>query len=200
MKLLHALVLSTLVSSALPAVAAPLFDDGATDLPGFGEPAVTLALAPGLNLITGTTGNPSGTVDRDYVTLVVPAGYQLSALYVRSGTTVFGSSSFIGVESGATFTVPPTSGSATGMLGWTLFAATPDTDILPSLGTGGGATGFAPPLAAGSYAFWIQETGPVATSYALDFDVTAVPEPSELAMLLAGLAALAVVARRRRAG
>jgi hypothetical protein len=54
--------------------------------------------------------------------------------------------------------------------------------------------GFTPPLAAGNYTFWIQQTGANSATYTLDFRVT--PEPGTLALL--GISAAVGVAIRRR--
>jgi hypothetical protein len=62
-------------------------------------------------------------------------------------------------------------------------------------------SGFVPPLGAGKYTFYIQQTGPL-NLYTLDFNVaaiTAVPEPPSLATCFAVTAA-ACVYRRRKSG
>jgi hypothetical protein len=46
------------------------------------------------------------------------------------------------------------------------------TDILPEMGAAAGAAGFEPPLASGSYTWWIQQIGS-ATTYQFDFLVSA---------------------------
>jgi hypothetical protein len=55
-----------------------------------------------------------------------------------------------------------------------------------------------PPLAAGPYSFWIQNTSNVSTAYQFDFMVTEIPEPSTLVILGLGATALLVAVRRRR--
>jgi hypothetical protein len=67
--------------------------------------------------------------------------------------------------------------------------------LLPVLAAGTlyGAPGFAPPLGAGTYTFWIQETSAL-VDYSLAF--TIVPEPGSLSLVALGLASL--LARTRR--
>jgi hypothetical protein len=165
------------------------------DLSNDGLAPTRLAVQTGINTLVGGTG----AGDRDYLFLDVPAGSRFEALYVRTGTTVRGAGSFIGVHAGNVFPVPPDATSAAGLLGWRLYARSDvDTDILPLMGAAGdGASGFTPPLPAGAYAFWIQELGQ-ATTYRFDFEIAPVPEPSAWAMLLAGLVLLGSSARRLR--
>ncbi len=170
------------------------------DLSNVGTAPTPVVLGLGANLITGTTGRLSGVVDRDYFSFTVPAGTQLQALTVLPGSTFLGQSelSFIAVQSGLQVTVNPTGGSAAGLLGWWHFGVNDvGTDILGLIGSGFGAIGFTDPLQAGSYAFWIQDTGTGTAQYRLDFAVTAVPEPSAALLLLAGVAGLAGVAATR---
>lgn len=173
--------------------------DGDFSNDGMAPTVVSLGL--GSNLIWGTTGRPApaAAVDLDYFTFTIPAGYQLSEMWVLDGTDAVGGGSFIGLMSGTQFTVPPSTPSAAGLLGWALFSSsTAETDLLPVLGSSGmGATGFTPPLPAGDYVFWVQETAVGVATYGFDLTVTAVPEaPSALAML-GGLALLASALRRR---
>jgi hypothetical protein len=53
----------------------------------------------------------------------------------------------------------------------------------------------APALGQGSYAFWINETGP-RSGYSLEFNVSAIPEPSPI--ILSSLVALPILFLRRR--
>lgn len=173
------------------------------DLANSGSTPSAVSLALGTNLIIGTTGRVSGVVDRDYFTFTLPTGWQLDTLTVLPGTTALGTSglSFIAVQAGPRVTVSPTGGSAAGLLGWAHYGENDiGTDILQIMGFGGGATGFFGALPAGSYAFWIQDTGTGVANYRLDFGVSAVPEPAAALMLLAGGAALAGVAGLRRRG
>ncbi len=198
-----ALISALLMVAALgPAQAANGWDESvAGDLSNFGTVPTAITLGLGANLIAGTTGRVAGAVDRDYFTFTLPAGMQLESLTVLPGSTFLGQSelSFIGVQAGTQVTVSPTGGSAAGLLGWWHFGVNDvGTDILGLIGTGFGATGFNAPLQAGSYAFWVQDTGTGTAQYRLEFGVSAVPEPAAALLLLAGLAGLACQARVRR--
>lgn len=171
------------------------------DLSNDGLSPTFVALTEGSNLLTGTTGRSAdtGQVDRDYLGITVPAGFELSTMLVLDGTASIGFGSFIGLMAGSTFTVAPDAPDATGLLGWTLYdAGNLGGDLLlfmspPSFGS----TGFTPPLPAGDYSFWIQETGTGVATYNFDMNLVAVPEPATALSLLAGLALLAAARRRR---
>jgi len=185
---------------AAAAQAATVWDEATQgDLSGNGLAPTPLALQAGSNLLLGSTGRGSAGVDRDYFVFTLAEGFQLEAVTLLEGSTFLGqqSLSFIGVQAGPQVTVSPTGGSATGLLGWYHYGPNdPGTDILPLIGFGFGATGFLGPLPAGTYAFWIQDTGSGTANYRFDFAVSAVPEPAAAWLLAAGLAALAL--RRRR--
>jgi hypothetical protein len=180
--------------------AATVYDESVNgDLADTGTPLPTaISVGAGSNEIFGTTGKRLGVIDRDYFTITVAPGWQLSSITLLPGTGVIGSLSFIGVQAGTLVTVDPDGGSATGLLGWVHYStADIGSDILPAIGTAGnGASGFTPPLPAGSYAFWVQDTGTGRVDYGFDLGITAVPEPASAATLLAGLALLGL--RRRR--
>jgi hypothetical protein len=56
-----------------------------------------------------------------------------------------------------------------------------------------GSSGFTPPLGAGNYAFWVQDTSTLANPsipFNFGFDLTLVPEPGTMAMILLGLGGL----------
>lgn len=171
------------------------------DLSGDGLTPTALSLAAGSNAVRGTTGRASagGPVDRDYFTVTVPAGHQLSELNVLPGTLALGDGSFIGLMAGSQFTVPPTTQTADGLLGWTLFSdSNIGDDLLGFMSTPSfGSEGFSPPLPAGSYSFWVQETSVGVSTYGLSLVVTAVPEPASALTLLGGLALLAAALKRR---
>ena len=172
------------------------------DLSGNRLAPTVLPLTAGNNAVRGITGRAfaGGPVDLDYFTVAVPAGYELSALNVLPDTLVLGDGSFIGFMSGAVFTVPPTTQTAAGLLGWTLFSESNiGDDLLGFMSTPSfGSTGFSPPLPAGAYSFWLQETAVGVSTYGLSLVLTAVPEPSRALALSGGLLVLAAVVRRRR--
>lgn len=171
------------------------------------------SLSIGDNEVFGSTGrNGAGVVDRDYFTFTVPAGLALSGIIVLAGTTSLGptNTSFIGISAGNTVNHDPAVVTdALGLLGWRHFAGSPNPqsdigiNILGEIGNPPtqppagvpGATGFTPPLSAGVYSVWVQETATGSTNYGFDFVL--VPEPASAAGLLTGLVLLAMLRRRR---
>jgi hypothetical protein len=162
-----------------------------------------VTLAAGSNLILGTTGRAvaGGPVDWDYFTVTIPAGSTLDSLTVLEGTVPIGEVGFIALVAGAVFTVPPDTQSAEGLLGWFTYSeGSVGQDILPQMAFPNfGSTGFDVPLQAGTYSFWVQETGVGSAPYRFAFEVSAIPEPATALSLLAGLGLLGAVHRRRRA-
>jgi hypothetical protein len=112
---------------------------------------------------------------------------------------LLGTLSFIGLQAGNEVTLPTNATSAAGLLGWDHYSPGDiDTDILPTIGTGLGATDFVPPLGAGDYAVWVQDTGTGTANYGFDFVVANVPEPASWTMMLFGLIGLAQLRLRHR--
>jgi len=148
-----------------------LFDEAVDgEISGDATNPLALDLGNGSNVLAGSVVGG----DLDYVTVHVPAGHVLSAIDLVSYESV-DDQSFIGIQQGTVFTEPPVNTEVGNLLGFTLMGdALVGTDILPAIGTGDGAQGFTPPLDAGDYTFWIQETGPDASSYTLDLVVSPV--------------------------
>jgi hypothetical protein len=164
---------------------------------------------PGSNILSGRIGRSSaGVVDRDYVHLVVPAGFVWTELRVGNRSTAGGSEgSFIGLAAGRHVPVAPTAASAAGLLGWTLYGpGQATTDILDDMARGhavagglNGASGFNAPLPAGDYALWIQELAPGSYPYRFNLLLSPVPEPASLSIAVLGLGLVLLRQRRRRA-
>jgi hypothetical protein len=167
------------------------------DLNNAGAAPTSLSLAFGSNLLSATSVGGT-SIDREYVSFSMPPGSRLGAVRLAAYTGV-DQLAFIGVQSGSTFTAPPTGTNPATLLGYTHFGPGSlgvGANYLPAIGTGAGSMGFVPPLAGGNYTFWIQQTSSSSPStYTFDFVVT--PEPNTL--ILGGLTAgLGFFAGRRR--
>jgi hypothetical protein len=174
------------------------------DLSNSGLTPTVLPVSLGSNQIFGTTGRVTAT-DRDYFTITVPTGLQISQIFEMGGTAVGDAVSFFGVQRGTQVTLATNATTADGLLGWAHYGSvSADTDIMPELSVPlQGSTGFTGPLAAGNYAFWIQDFGAGTFSYAFDIRLTAataapVPEPASYASALLGALLLALIVRRVR--
>ncbi len=172
------------------------------DFANGGLAPTAITLVEGANLVLGRTGREAGVVDRDYFRFTLPPGWQLDTITVLPGSTFLGqgAASFIAVQEGPQLTVNPTGGSPAGLLGWVHYSENDvGTDILGLIGIGPGAIGFFGALPAGTYSWWVQDTGTGVAEYRFEFAVSAVPEPAGWALGLAGLAAL-WARQRARAG
>lgn len=196
MNLRQPMLFALLTGAVTAAAASTAWDESVSgDLANSGLAPTVVTLGPGSNLVAGTTGRTGGVVDRDYFTVMLADGWQLESITVRPGTTFLGASGlgFMAVQAGPQVTVSPTGGSATGLLGWVHYSENDiDSDILGLMGIGPGATGFAGALPAGTYSFWVQDTGTGTAGYVFDLAVGSVPEAPMLALWLAGVAALAL--------
>ena len=148
------------------------------------------------NHVIFTTVGANPDQDREYFTFEVAEGYELVSIILDGFETDPETNlGFIGIAEGSTFPTPPDAPDVTSLLGYYLPGVNDiGEDILQAMGSGGGSQGFSGPLGAGSYSFWVQETGPSTDNWDLNFIVTEVPSPGALALL--GLAGLA--GRRRR--
>ena len=153
--------------------------------------------ALGSNPIQGTFGVQSGVNDRDFLKIIVPDGYQLSALVIGASTVIGGEFSFVALAPGSGTGLP--SFDASMLLGYTHFGESDvGMDVLPNMSIAGGTQQFTVPLAAGTYTLWIQETSTGVFGYQMNLMLTPVPEPATTALLLAGLLAGLPLLRRRR--
>jgi hypothetical protein len=212
-RLQPSLLSSFLATTAVLAMLAPATATATAGVPGGWDEAVNgdlsndglapsfVTLTEGSNLLRGSTGRSvdTGLVDLDYLTITVPAGFELTSMLVLDGTASIGFGSFIALVSGNTFPISPETGTADGMLGWTLYdAGNVGGDLLLFMSAPSqGSSGYTPPLQAGDYSFWIQETSTGVATYSFDMNLAAIPEPATALSLLAGLALLAAARRRR---
>jgi hypothetical protein len=187
--------------------AATIYNESVSgDLSNSGLTPTVLTVSAGSNQISGTTGRGASGVDRDYFTITVPTGFQISQLTELAGASVGDAVSFIGIQAGTQVTLPTAAITANGLLGWAHYGpVSTDTDLLALMGVAAeGSSGFTPPLPSGNYAFWIQDFGAGTFAYAFDVRVTptsnasATPEPSSYFMAALGLAALAIISKRKR--
>lgn len=198
-----ALSLSALFS---PCQASVVYDEAINgDLSTTFSSPTSVFIQEGSNQILGTTGRVAGVVDRDYFTITIPYGLHLVSIKVLPNTTGDNSGplqSFIGVKAGSTGTDPATAQIplAASLLGYHLFGpADIGQDILDNLGQSNllavAAQGFTPPLNAGTYTFWVQET---VSTINYGFDLKVAPEPESLMLLIVGLTAMLVGKPMRR--
>ncbi len=154
-----------------------------------------LTFADGDNTVRAAQqGNAFGR-DIDYFTFTIPTGFQLESLFVDDFVADPGNLAFLGIQTGTVFTVDASTAQASDLLGGAVFGATDiGNDILPTAGTLFGSTGFTPPLQAGDYTIWLNQTGPPSEATLTFF----VPEPGTPSLLAAGAAFLALLAGRRR--
>jgi len=136
----------------------------------------SIQLELGSNLITSTQQGDAFGRDIDYFTVVVPTGMELAELRLPSYVPVVPFDlAFLGLQAGSTFTVDAESAEASDLLGGIVFGDfSVGTDMLPSIGTLGGSIGFTPPLPAGSYTIWMNQTSDPSTS-TLNFVLTGDP-------------------------
>jgi hypothetical protein len=174
------------------------------DLSNSGLTPTPIAITVGSNQIFGTTGRDANGIDRDYLTITVPTGLQLTAITELTGTSVGGVVSFIGIQAGSQVTISPNAADAAGLLGWTHYGgAATDTNLLPTMSIPTqGSSGFTPPLSAGDYSIWIQDFNTGSFSYAFDLVLapaaSTAPEPQSYAMMLAGVPVLIFLYQWRR--
>ena len=200
MKLNHAVASALIMSTTLVALSAcdsdddggsdnstdtatPVTFDEAIDGDISNEPGtpLSLQLANGDNRISGTViTSPDTGTDLDYVSINVPEGSVLNSLILEAYTSV-DDVSFIGIQEGPTFTLLSADApeNQNQLLGWSHLGSSVGVDILGTIGSPPGAgdadtaQGFTPPLTAGDYTFWIQETGPEQVDYTLNMVVSA---------------------------
>ena len=136
-----------------------------------------LTLSPGTTTVSLSTGDK----EEEYLTVVVPDGFELDSLVLESFSPER-NVAFIGVQEGDEFTEPLNRDSADigNLLGYNLFGEPRQigTDILDDIGDGFGAIGFEGALPTGEYTFALRQAG-VESDYTLAFDVSEADEPEE---------------------
>ncbi|MDQ2778806.1 MAG: hypothetical protein M3Y32_04520 [Pseudomonadota bacterium] len=161
-----------------------------------------VTVTAGSNTIIGSTGRSATTniVDRDYFSITVPTGHVWTSMMLLPGSAGIGGGAFLGLMAGPQFTVPPSTQTAAGLLGWTVYEeGNIGSDLLLSLAVPGlGSSGFQIPLPAGTYSFWVQELSVGVAPYNFELGIAAVPEAPTAMAMLAGLAMLGAVLRKRR--
>ena len=199
--------------AAAPAKAI-IFDEVVSgDLSNNKAAPTALTLTPGLNSVIGTVnGFPPGTDPQDWVSFTIPTGFVMTS-YVNARYVSADDQGFTGFQSGSSFSGDEfAAGSYAGYAHFGTEANNPDgnpvssstvgVNLLPLMADPSfapGATGFTPPLAAGTYTFLIQQGNPVTTGYQFDMTVRSVPEPGS-SLCLFGMGGLAILAVRRRLG
>ena len=182
---------------AFPAFAGIIYDESVSgDFSSSGLSPTLLTLSQGSNQIFGTNGSTASSV-RDYVAITVPVGLVLQSIKLLD--TAIGSIGFIGIQAGNQLTLPPATATAAGLLGWLHYVpANKNLDILPLMAVpANGSSGFTPPLPAGTYTLWIQDSSPGLFHYG--FDVTLqTPEPSTWGSTLAAVVGVALLLRLGR--
>jgi hypothetical protein len=183
---------------------AAVFDESTLgDLSNNQGTPTTLSFSSGINRVIG---NVNGVGDsQDWITFNVPIGYQLTSEVLAAYTSSDGQG-FTGFHSGTSF--PGSTFDPASYNGYSHFGTAAQNNVSPPVNLVGadllpimadpnqapGSTGFAAPLGAGDYTFLVQQLGS-STAYEFDFTISAIPEPTALA--LAPLA-MSLIARYRR--
>jgi hypothetical protein len=195
--------------AAAPAKAI-IFDEAVSgDLSNNQAAPTALTLTAGSNSVIGVVNGFDNGDGQDWVSFTIPTGFVMTS-YVNSKYVSFDEQGFTGFQVGSSFKDDPfVAGSYAGYAHFGTDAdngggsgSTVGVDLLPLMANPSfsvGATGFTPPLAAGTYTFLIQQGNPVTTSYQFDMNVRSVPEPGSSLCLL-GMGGLAILALRRRLG
>jgi len=209
--------ISPLFLAAAPALAAT-YDDNASDLSNNQASPTPFTLTLGANSIIGSVGGANiGGSNQDFIAITVPAGMQMTS-YVDAAYSGADAQGFTGFQFGSSFVggtgVPGSyagyahfgSGATNSGVSGGSPTTTVGVDLLSALhymadngagGTAAGATGYTPPLGAGTYTFLIQQTNSnAAVSY--EFDISVVPEPATLTLLSLGGTAMFLVTARRK--
>lgn len=160
---------------ALPAFSADYDESVSGDISDDRLNPTVIALGPGNNRIVASQQGDAHGRDVDYFTVTVPAGMRVRQLHVVNYTAAIGDLAFLGVQSGTIFTTPFNNTKAGDLLGGKVYGDFDISfDILPAIGSLGGAIGFTPPLTAGDYTWWLNQTSDPSTvdlNFQLEMDL-----------------------------
>lgn len=129
-----------------------------------------LTVSAGDNRITATSiqGDP------EYFTVTVPDDATIDQIVLEAYTSD-DDRAFLGVQAGTIMTVDAAIPTPTELLGWVHLGPdfTPlNTNMLDQLAAASGAIGFTPPLPAGDYTFWTQQTSETdVTTYTINIHI-----------------------------
>ncbi len=158
------LLVPSIAFLALPSFAADYDESISGDISDDRLNPTAIALGPGNNRITASQQGDAFGRDIDYFTVTVPAGMRLRALHVINYTSALGDLAFLGVQAGPIFTTPFDNTKAADLLGGRVYGSFDiGFDILPMVGSMNGAIGFLPPLPAGEFTWWLNQTGDPST-------------------------------------
>ena len=200
--------------AAAPAKAT-IYDEAVSgDLSNDKAAPTALTLTPGSNSVIGTVNGFGNGDPQDWVSFTIPAGFVMTS-YVNSKYDSTDDQGFTGFQFGSSFPGGVDSEFDAGnYAGYAHFGTDADNALPPSSTVGVnllplmanpsfsvGATGFTPPLHAGTYTFLIQQGDDVTTGYQFDMNVrsASLPETGSSLCLL-GMGGLAIFALRRRLG
>jgi hypothetical protein len=182
-KSLFSAAVCALLAAAL--AKATIYDEAVSgDLSNNQAAPTALTLTPGSNSVIGTVAFGDGD-PQDWVSITIPTGFVMTS-YVNSKYVSTDDQGFTGFQFGSSFSGHPfVAGSYAGYAHFGFAANNPDgnpvaastvgVDLLPLMANPNfapGATGFTPPLAAGTYTFLIQQFGFATTGYQFDMTVT----------------------------
>lgn len=159
-----------------------------------------LDLLSGSNFVSGTVtrSNDLEVGDIDFYSFTIDEGQMLEGIFLTEYDPP-NDRGFHAINSGAEGIVPsgPNVGETSQYLGSAhLSFVGADVNLLEDLGTPLAGSGFEGPLGPGTYSYIVQQTGPVVSSYSLDFAV--VPEPAAGTLVSFVLVAFAICRPRRR--
>jgi hypothetical protein len=194
-----AVLVGLLIALFASSGAAAIFDEAVLgDLSGIPASPTPWALSAGSNRLSGVAGTDSaGMTDFDLVALEIPAGHQLDSITIisYSNPDVF-AMSFFGLQPGS----PWLDGlgfdiNGAWLMGWAhVQTHMAGFDLLTMIQDHANEPAFDIPVPAGVYTMLIEDVDTI-ISYSLQFNVSAVPEPTTAALLST---AIAMVVRRRR--